>query len=451
MTPERLGCNIGFVSTRFSGTDGVSLESSKWADVFTQYGHQCFWFAGELNRDPEKSLLVQEAHFQHNQNKWINDRIIGHTCRKASVTDMIHAVRSLLKKKLHYFIDKFNIDLLVVENALAIPMHIPLGLALTEVIAETQIPTIAHHHDFYWERSRYSITAAADYIRMAFPPNLPNIQHIVINSDAREQLALRTGISSIMIPNVLDFNRPPVTDIKKSQAFRESIHIAPDDKIILQPTRVVQRKGIEHAVSLIQKLNNPKYKLVISHEAGDEGFEYLDWLKRHAHQNHVEIRLVTSRLADPWLKKDNNNTSYSLWDVYPHADFITYPSHYEGFGNAFLEAVYFKKPILINRYVTFVKDIEPLGFDLTVMDGFLSDTTVDSIKKILESPDIKNRIVDRNFKIAGRHFSYAVLRNNLNAIMYRLFPGFQTRTAKEPDQQQIIDFNPPLVPLQLAN
>ena len=33
------------------------------------------------------------------------------------------------------------------ENVLTIPMHLPLGIALTELIAETQIPTIAHHHD----------------------------------------------------------------------------------------------------------------------------------------------------------------------------------------------------------------------------------------------------------------------------------------------------------------
>jgi len=32
--------NIGFVSTRFAGTDGVTLESSKWAEVLEQKGHQ---------------------------------------------------------------------------------------------------------------------------------------------------------------------------------------------------------------------------------------------------------------------------------------------------------------------------------------------------------------------------------------------------------------------------
>jgi len=26
--------NVGFISTRFAGTDGVTLETWKWADVF---------------------------------------------------------------------------------------------------------------------------------------------------------------------------------------------------------------------------------------------------------------------------------------------------------------------------------------------------------------------------------------------------------------------------------
>ena len=30
--------NIGFVSTRFSGTDGVTLESSKWAEIMKKNG-----------------------------------------------------------------------------------------------------------------------------------------------------------------------------------------------------------------------------------------------------------------------------------------------------------------------------------------------------------------------------------------------------------------------------
>jgi glycosyltransferase involved in cell wall biosynthesis len=413
--------NIGFVSTRFAGIDGVTLESSKWADVFERNGHNCFWFGGELDRDSDKSYLVPVAHFQNVQNKWIDAQVMGKKGRKPPVTQAIHDLRSLLKVQLHEFIEYFNIDLLIAENILTIPMHVPLGLALTEIIAETQIPTIAHHHDFYWERVRFSINAVSDYLRMAFPPKLDNIKHVVINSEAQEQLALRTGISSIIIPNVLDFENPPVMDIGASCVFRESMGLKPDDRMILQPTRIIQRKGIEHAIELVKELKDPRNKLVVSHEAGDEGFEYVEWLKEYACEHDINLKLLTTKIADPWCHNGNGRARYSLWDVYPFADFITYPSLYEGFGNAFLEAIYFKKPMLINRYATFIRDIEPQGFDLAVMDGYLSRKTVQCVKDIMDSPERREKMVTYNYEVAARHYSYSVLRNRLNDIMNYFF------------------------------
>lgn len=44
--------NIGFISTRFEGLDGVSLEAEKWASSLPEFGHKVFWFAGKLDRDP---------------------------------------------------------------------------------------------------------------------------------------------------------------------------------------------------------------------------------------------------------------------------------------------------------------------------------------------------------------------------------------------------------------
>jgi hypothetical protein len=39
--------NVGFISTRIAGTDGVSLELEKWADVFKKFGWTSYYFAGE--------------------------------------------------------------------------------------------------------------------------------------------------------------------------------------------------------------------------------------------------------------------------------------------------------------------------------------------------------------------------------------------------------------------
>ena len=36
--------NIGFISTRLQGTDGVSLETAKWSTVLERMGYTCYFF-----------------------------------------------------------------------------------------------------------------------------------------------------------------------------------------------------------------------------------------------------------------------------------------------------------------------------------------------------------------------------------------------------------------------
>ena len=416
-----MGKNIGFVSTRFAGIDGVSLEASKWAMVLEEDGHSCYWFAGELDQVPTNCFLVPEAHFQNDENNWVNEHILGRKVRDISVTDEIHALRKILKRKIYEYVRKFNIDLLIVENALSIPMNIPLGVALTEVISEMRIPTIAHHHDFWWERTRYLINSCWDYIRMAFPPNLPNIKHVVINSAAQEELALRTGISSTIIPNVLNFENPPAINTERARKWRTDMGLDDDDIMILNPTRIIDRKGIEYAIELVKELKDSRCKLVISHESGDEGLEYTKWLTSNALVHGVDLRLFNAQIGDPFSSNASNHKGYSLWDIYPYADFITYPSLYEGFGNALLEAIYFKKPILINRYATFIRDIEPKGFKFVVMDRFLTSKIVQRVRDILESPEREKEMVDLNYNIASRHYSFIELQKYLNGLMASFF------------------------------
>jgi hypothetical protein len=68
--------NVGFISTRIAGTDGVSLELEKWANVFKKFGWTSYYFAGELDRPPERCYLVEEAHFTHPDIKAIHNKPI---------------------------------------------------------------------------------------------------------------------------------------------------------------------------------------------------------------------------------------------------------------------------------------------------------------------------------------------------------------------------------------
>lgn len=413
--------NIGFISTRFSGTDGVSLETEKWEQIFTELGHVNYWFAGELDRDLSKSLLVEEAFFNHEQNLKLNSQLMGRHSRTREITDLIHLQKEFLKDKLYEFIQKFKIDILIPENCLAIPMHIPLGIALTEIIMETNLPVIGHHHDFYWERTRFLINAVGDILSSAFPPDLPSIKHVVINSNIQKDLATKRGISSTVIYNIIDFDNQNSGIDDFNRDFRKNLGFDEDDILILQPTRIVSRKGIEQALYLVKMLDLPKAKLLISHSAGDEGSEYYDWIKESAEQQNIPVYFIFNHLHDKRKFDEKGHKLYCLWDVYPHIDLVTYPSLYEGFGNAFLEAVFFKKPLLVNRYSVYIVDIEPKGFDVIAIDGYLTKGKVDQVREILVNESLRKEMVEKNFILGKKYFSMNLLRKKLIAILDSIY------------------------------
>lgn len=437
--------NIGMVSTRFAGLDGVSLEAAKWAEVLEELGHCCYWLAGELDRPTSRSMLVPEAHFQSDVNRWITREVFDRRHRSPEALAVIHDLRAILKSHLEQFIDHFRIDCLIVENALSIPMQIPLGLALTEIIAERAIPAILHHHDFYWERPRYAHNTVANFLQSAFPPSLPSAMHVVINSVAREQLARRCQLLATLIPNVMDFSRSFDLDRTDRRRSIRAMGIQPEDIVILQPTRVVQRKGIEHAVDLVDKLNLPHCKLIVSHAAGDEGMTYAHWLKRYAAQHQVDLKFLD---IQPTPQNGNNSGFFhqyhELWQLYERSDFVTFPSLTEGFGNALLEAIYFRKPLLVNRYDTFIKDIEPLDLDLVTIDGILTKRHVETVRHLLSCPERLNQMTTHNYEIARQHFSYQQVRSRLQVILETAMapmPPARPETA-HPSQKTIIPLKP---------
>jgi glycosyltransferase involved in cell wall biosynthesis len=408
---------IGFVSTRFKGTDGVSLETAKWRLVLEKMGFECFFFSGLSDWDRDKSMVVGEAFFGHPLIAEIQERCFGITTRGESLSGEIQAIRFRLKRAIYDFVDTFGIDLLISENALTIPMNIPLGLALTEFIAETGIPVIAHHHDFAWERQRFSVSCVEDYLSMAFPPRLHTINHVVINSEGRQKLSYRCGLSSTIIPNVFDFDtQPPVID-DYARSMRKDLGIADDEVLLLQPTRVIGRKGIEHAIELASRLKDKKAKLLISHQERDEGSDYYHRTMYYAALLGVDVIIRPDIIGADRGTTETGAKKYSLWDCYLNADFVTYPSTYEGFGNAFLEAIWFKKPILVNRYSIFQQDIEPVDFDVVVMDNYVTPDTVNTVRAILESPDAVEVMTAKNFELGRRFFSFKLLEQRLHQVM----------------------------------
>ncbi len=413
------GNRIGIVAKRLEGTDGVSLETEKWVQVLTELGHECYFFAGTSDWDSERTLIAPEAHFEHPRIREINEALFVTRRRTPAISEAVGTIRGKLHNDLCEFLQRFSIDLLIVENALSIPMNIPLGLALTTLIAEREIPTIAHHHDFVWERTRYALNAAEDYLRAAFPPVMSSIHNVVINSHAATELARRTGMRSTVVPNVMDFDTPPPGPDEYSIDMRSDLGIPDDHLVVLQPTRIVPRKRIELALMLVKWLERPA-TLVISHSAGDEGYEYEQFIRRLAESLEVPVILGSDRFAPRRGKTDEGRKVYNLSDAYTIADLVTYPSLIEGFGNAFVEALHHRKPVVMSRYAIYQTDIMPKGFQVIEFDDFVSEKAVNDTLAILENTDRLKEMADLNYQLGRKHYSFGVLRKRLELLINHL-------------------------------
>ena len=105
-------------------------------------------------------------------------------------------------------------------------------------------------------------------------------------------------------------------------------------------------------------------------------------------------------------------------DAYAHAASCTYFSTYEGFGNAFVEAVLGKTPIFVNNYKpVYWPDIGSKGFKTVMLeDSVLTDKAVAEISKIIHSKKLQKEIAEYNFNLGKLLFSNEVLHEKLEIL-----------------------------------
>jgi glycosyltransferase involved in cell wall biosynthesis len=336
--------------------------------------------------------------------------------RTAETGRIVNTLKEKLKQDLRVFVGRFRAQLLIVENALSLPMNIPLGLAVAEYVAESRIPTIGHHHDFWWERDRYAGSQAEDYLRGAFPPALDSIRHVVINSVSGRELAFRTGVKSTLIPNVMDFANPPGEADGYAADMRKEIGVGEGVVVVLQPTRIVPRKRIEKAIELVRRLESD-CALVVTHDAGDEGHAYVRYLRELADIMSIQFLMPAERFGANRGRTAEGEKIYSLKDAYQQADLVAYCSAIEGFGNAFLETIYYKRPLVMSAYEIFSLDIEPKGFRLLSFQEFIPDRLVQKVDHLLGNPKMVAEWAETNYSLGSKYYSLDSLEERLNHII----------------------------------
>ena len=96
---------VGFVSTRISGTDGVSLETKKWAEILEAMGLECYYITGQSDREDRQTWLIEEAHFEHPTIKDIHRRAFGSERRDCRLTSDVLGAAERLRGNLYEAIE----------------------------------------------------------------------------------------------------------------------------------------------------------------------------------------------------------------------------------------------------------------------------------------------------------------------------------------------------------
>ncbi len=394
-------------AVRLNGLDGVSLEAEKLRQVLERDGHRVFALAGELGPG-WRGRAVPEMHFAHPAAKALAEAAFAGPNPDPELLLQIAHQGARLEERMADALGGFSPELLLVENAWAIPMHPALAPALVRLWRRLGVPAIAHNHDYYWERRRFLRGRIGPLLAHAFPPAGP--VQLSINSFARAELRARRGLSSLLLPNVMDFDRPPPGPDAYNADFREALGLG-RRTLLLQPTRVVPRKRIELTLALAAALKARGHDpvVLVTHPAGDEGYGYQARLAATAQALGVDLRLAADRIGVARGEAGGKKV-YSLWDAYLHADLVAYPSAYEGFGNALLEAVWMRKPVVVGRYPVYRRDIRPLGFRFVEVGARLEDAAVHQTERLLKDPDLRRDWTEENVRIARAHFGYSRLR-----------------------------------------
>jgi len=446
--------NIALSHFRIGETDGVSLEMEKWKLILEKLGHKVYYLAGSPGNTD--AYIIPELHYKEVENlKFIENAFVKLEDYKDEneFKAAIEAYTERAEKHLEEFIKEYEIDVLVPNNIWSRGWNIPVAIAFTNVIKKLGIKCVAHNHDFYWEREKFK-KGTCDYVekclRDYFPPKDNLIKHVVINEIARKALKERKGLDSTNVPNVFNFSAQSWTVDDYSSDFRETIGLNDGDILVLQATRIVERKAIELAIDVVAKLmsnknldtlysNNlydgrqfTKDSRIVLVLAGLHEFssKYIEFLKIRAEEKGVELLFINEIIEDVRCTKEGKKC-YSLWDAFANSDLVTYPSIYEGWGNQFLETVFARKPVVVYEYPVYLTDIKSCEFDIIslgsthtvaenklvdVADEILERAAAESIEILIDNSK-RNHMVEKNFEICKRNFSY----DSLEKILKKLF------------------------------
>lgn len=437
--------------TDSAGTDGVSLEIMKRQALLEAMGHEVDICSAYHWAD----LPIPALEFDRQDVATMVRNLFGHGLTDfADEAELEKAFRrdvAELKRELDEGIGALAPDMLFVHNMLSLPVHPVATVSLAELLAELRLPCVAIHHDVLSEGA-YKFTPTCSFARSLleryFPPEMPNLSHWTINTRNQSALDAR-GVRAGVIHDTMDFHHrldaPTYGRIRGELRAKHGIERA--DMVLLVAVRLVPNKQIELAARLAAVLEGLRRHMVGRALYHGEVFTQESRIvlvlagrpeRAFAHYEQRLFALLDDLRVD-WLYVGEEvlpvrvaeEGFYALYpDMYTMADFVLYPSGWEGFGNQLLEAFAAGLPVVVFEYPVFSGDIAPK--DIRVVS--LGDTLLDDrdpaglvrvpeevlthaaqeMMTILTDQSAYKTITDHNIEVGKRCFSFDVLRSHLS-------------------------------------
>ena len=441
---------IGIVHYRI-GTDGVSLEILKRKSVLEKMGNTVKLIAGP--RQTGADYVIPELEFDLPEILKIKENAFFNFKDYKTPADLMKDIYRVADEIKRHFLDiqaKENFDTLFLHNIFSHGRNIPAAKAFYDIAKELSLNVIGFNHDFYNAGSYVDIYKPQNdliktYLAKYVPPtDLSNIKHVTINTINRDALFDMKHVQSSVFPDTFDFDQPRWVKDNYNKTFLQDLGLKENDLIVLQATRIVERKAIELAVDVVRELTARKRELVnktlyngkvITEESNIvlvlAGYtEPASAKYRQELEKHIEETDISAVFASDFVSVERSmhggHKTYSLWDTYVFADLVTFPSIWEGWGNQFIEAIFAQKPILVYEYPVFKSDVKKEGYYVVSLgdtkiirpDGLVQipqeklDRAVTQTISTLADPQTQE-VVENNFAIGNRFHGDAFLRTLL--------------------------------------
>ena len=205
---------IGIIIGRIGGVDGVALETEKWIDILKKLGNEVFIMSGEFESwkmDYEHDYLFPALSFFSAEAEWEQRKAFFEPDKDPNILlNHVENWSNMIEEAMRAWVTDKKIDVLLSENASALPCQLSMGVAIKKLIQKTGLPIVTNDHDFQWERGERYVSIHPEinqFVDDNFPLLLPNVKHAVINTFGAETFKDRFDIDATLVPNVMDFNR----------------------------------------------------------------------------------------------------------------------------------------------------------------------------------------------------------------------------------------------------